>query len=106
MQQKAATTSASQQVQTSNVASQQAPNSATSHQPSHPSQHPYLITAEMAERLVPSAADQMRLNVTYNPDVSSTVQRFVPMSKRKPKAKRGMPQEGLKTIDPSEYYFL
>ena len=64
--------------------------------------HPYYIDAERAAAIVgpflPQPQPEYAVDETEQEGVT---RRFVPMSKRKPKAKRGVPQEGLKTIDPS-----
>ena len=88
-------------------ASSGASNNAVLEQPSiQPSPHPYLITAEMAHRLVGADIDHSSAAASANRNAAANESQTSQLNRRQPKAKRGVPQEGLKTIDPSEldYY--
>ena len=98
LQQKAATTSPNQQPEACSTDEQR-----TGRQEDR-SNHPYYIDAERAAAIVGPFLPQPQQDYAVDEaEQQGASRQFVPMSKRKPKAKRGVPQEGLKTIDPSEY---
>lgn len=63
--------------------------------------NPYLITAEMARRFVGADIDHSSAAACAKRNAAAVNESQT--YRRQPKAKRGVPQEGLTTIDPSKY---
>ena len=112
LQQNAATVSSNQQPETCSTDEQQTdrqPEACSTDEQQNGRQddrsnHPYYIDAERAAAIVGPFLPQPQPDYAVDEaEQDGASKRFVPMSKRKPKAKRGVPQEGLKTIDPSEF---